>query len=199
MKLILASQSPARRRLLKRLGLKFKSIAPSIDEKSFQKRIKSPKKLVHVLAEEKASVIAEKFPNAVVIGSDQMMVCRSRIFGKPKTVKAACEQLAYCSGKQIELLTAVSVQGPARAKTKSKNTSPRFEETFVHSTKMKFRKLSSTEIEAYVRLDLPLECAGSFMFEKHGASLFERVVTDDPTAIEGLPILHLNGILRRLL
>ncbi len=182
--LILASQSPARRRLLKRLGFKFKAVSPNVDEDKFQAKIKTPKTLVRVLADEKARAVAERFPEAVVIGSDQMMVCRSRVFGKPHTIRGACEQLAFCSGKTIELLTAVSVRRGDVA------------ESFVQTTKMKLRKLTKEEIEAYVKLDLPLECAGSFMFEKHGASLFESVITDDPTGIEGLPILRLNSILR---
>lgn len=182
--LILASESAARRRLLKRLGLKFKAVAPSIDESAFRKKIKSPKKLVRVLAEEKARAVATRYPNAVVIGSDQMLVCGTKIFGKPNTEANARAQLRACSGKWITIMTGVSIRGP------------HIKETFVHSTKMKFRKLSEPEIKDYVSLDQPLWCAGSFMFEKHGISLFHRVITDDPTAIEGFPVLYVNQILR---
>ena len=187
--LILASESAARRRLLKRLGLKFKAIAPSIDESAFQKKIKSPQKLVRVLAEEKARAVAQRFPRAVVIGSDQMLVLGNKVFGKPITEENACKQLQMCSGKWITLITGVAILGTSK-------TGKPVAETFVHSTKMKFRKLSETEIKAYVRLDQPLWCAGSFMFEKRGISLFHRLETDDPSAIEGFPLLYVNEVLR---
>lgn len=183
--LILASQSKARRRLLKRLGLSFHVCPADLDESAIAARIKVPRRLVRRLAELKADAIASKFPHAVVIGSDQVLICEGKIFGKPGSVAGAIRQLKRFSGKRISLLTAVSIQGPDRR------------DSFVHETKMKFRKLSEAEIRAYVAVDRPLECAGSFRFESRGISLFDSIQTDDPTAIEGLPLIPLQRVLRR--
>lgn len=188
--IILASQSPARKRLLKRLGYKFKTQPAYIDEDSF--KAKSPRALVQTLAREKARAIAAKNPRAIVIGSDQMLVLGRRIFGKPHTSKNAIRQLTACSGKTVELLTAVTLIVPS-------STSTSTSQTFLNVTRMTFRKLTQAEIVDYVKTDQPLECAGSFMFEKSGIRLFSAIDTSDPTAIEGLPTLELNQRLRHAL
>lgn len=186
-KIVLASRSEARRRLLGRLGFSFDVESPGVDERPFQESIHDPRRLVKTLAREKARAVARRRPGHVVIGSDQMMVCGGRIYGQPGTEAKARAQLKACSGKTIAVLTAVCVITPDG-----------HEQAFVDVTKMTFRHLRDREIRAYVAEDRPLECAGSFKFEKSGASLFESVRTSDPSAIEGLPILRLNVLLKRL-
>lgn len=186
-KLVLASRSEARRRLLKRLGFEFDVEAPGVDEGPFQKSIKDPRRLVATLAIEKARAVSEKRAGSYVIGSDQMMVCGTKVFGQPGTAAKARAQLKACSGKTIRVLTAVCVIAPDGEEC-----------TFTQTTEMTFRRLTAAEIRDYVAKDRPVECAGSFKFESFGASLFRSVETDDPTAIEGLPILHVNAVLKRL-
>lgn len=187
-RLVLASTSKARRRLLKKLGLPFDVESPGIDELPFQKSIKEPRRLVTTLAIEKARAVSSRRPDDVVIGSDQMMVCGRKVFGQPGTLAKARAQLKACSGQTIELLTAVCVIGPGGEEC-----------SFAHVTMMTFRELSEPEIRDYVAEDRPVECAGSFKFELAGPRLFKSVETDDPTAIEGLPLLHVHGILKRVL
>lgn len=187
-KLILASQSPARRRGLKRLGFRFRVLPAHLNESAFLRKYKSPVKLALALAEAKASHVWMKHSPANVIGSDQLLVCKGKVYGKPGTVKKAELQLRKFSGQVIELLTAVCVIDSSGEKY-----------SFCHRTKMRFRTLTVHEIRDYVRKDLPIACAGSFMFERHGVSLFDSIETDDPTAIEGLPLLRLNKILLSIL
>jgi septum formation protein len=186
-RLILASQSSARKRLLARLRVDFETIPADIDEAAVARKIRQPRRLVAVLAKMKAQAVADGREGRFVIGSDQVLVCGGRVFGKPLTRARAQSQLRAVSGRSISLLTAVCVIDPAGEQT-----------SWVHETKMKFRKLTTREIADYVSLDQPLECSGSFKFESYGIGLFESVQTDDPTAIEGLPLLSLHGVLLRL-
>jgi septum formation protein len=190
-RLILASKSPARKRLLKRLGYKFHAVPADLDEDSF--KAKSPRELVRILAGEKARKVFEGHPQAIVIGSDQVLLLGKRIFGKPRTAKNAISQLSACVGKTVQLLTAVTVIVPTAGGGKA------VEHSFLNITKLTFHKLKLKEIEDYVELDRPLACAGSFMFERNGIRLFSKIQTDDPTAIEGLPTVALNSILRHAL
>lgn len=185
LKIILASQSPARRRLLKRVGVKFSVQSPRVDEDAFKVKIRKADRLVATLAREKAREVFLRFPQTVVIGSDQMVVRGSKLLGKPKTFSGAVAQLTECSGKTIRLLTAVCV------------VSSGTEHVHVDVTRMKFRQLGREEIEAYVKADQPFECAGSFMFEKRGLSLFESVETQDPSAIEGLPVMMTLSLVQK--
>lgn len=186
-KLILASQSPARRRLLKRLGLKFLCRPAHLDEAAVQKRISNPKKLVLELSKLKARAVAESFPHAIVIGADQVLVCGGRIFGKPHTENRAIAQLQAMSGRTVQLLTGYCVVDGDGGETAA-----------VHQTRLKVRRLTLVEIRDYVRRDKPLGCSGSFKFESFGIGLFDSVQTDDPTAIEGLPLIEIGRTLRRL-
>jgi septum formation protein len=185
--LILASQSPARRRLLKRLGLKFLCRPAHLDEAAVQRRISNPKKLVLELSKLKARAVASLYPSAIVIGGDQVLVCGGRIFGKPHTESRAIAQLKAMSGKTVQLMTGYCILA-----------ADGFEVAAVHQTRLKLRRLSTQEIKDYVRRDNPLECSGSFKFESFGIGLFEAIRTDDPTAIEGLPLLAIGRTLRRI-
>lgn len=186
-RLILASQSSARRRLLKRLGLKFICQPAHINEAEVQRRIPNPEKLTLELARQKAAAVSFRYPDSIVIGGDQVLVCGGKIFGKPGSVANAIRQLKTMSGRTVRLATAICVLARG-CEVKA----------FVHETKLRVRKLSDTEIRDYVLKEQPLDCAGSFKFESFGITLFEQVETDDPTAIEGLPLIHLARILRSI-
>ena len=185
MNLILASTSPYRRRLLERLRLPFTCIDPAVEE-SVQDG-ESPQKRARRLATEKASAVGETLQGeAIVIGSDQVACVYGQILHKPGTPEAAEQQLAASSGQIIQFWTAVSVwTSPGEPATER-----------VVPCEVKMRTLNTDEISRYVALDQPLDCAGSFKWESLGITLFEAMRTDDPTALEGLPLIALSELLR---
>jgi septum formation protein len=184
--LILASSSPYRKELLERLKIPFRCISPDVDEDQFQQRISDPLELAKVLATEKARVIGEQFPDAVVIGSDQLISFAGKILGKPYTEEKAIKQLQELSGKQHLLITACHVYAKSCSYL------------FVEPTELEMRNLSHEEIQAYVRQDQALNCAGSYKIESLGISLFSRIQTADFTAITGLPLIQLSETLRKM-
>ena len=188
------------------MGFSFEIIASNIDEDEIQIRYSDPRKIVRSLARAKAqhvfgsvhetdcnSVRTPGDGGTVVIGSDQILALSSatgiKLLGKPITAAGACRQLKICSGQTAKLITGVHLEG---ALHKAGGAPWQFRKTWVHEVKLQFRDLSAREISEYVQLDQPLQCAGSFKFEDHGISLFSSVQTDDPTGIEGLPLLRLN-------
>ncbi len=180
--LILASSSPYRAALLKRLQIPFNIHAPFVDESEIDSE---PAALRAVrLASEKADVITR--PDTLSIGSDQVATCNDQILHKPKTQLAAKSQLTACSGEHLAFWTAICV--------KHVNSGDR-QQQLVFS-KVKLRDLTDEEIDAYLRLDDPLDCAGSFKWESLGITLIESINTEDPTALEGLPLIALSNILR---
>jgi septum formation protein len=181
---VLASGSIYRLALLKRLMLPFTVSPASVPEDALAGE--SAHELVARLSGVKAAHVAEKIPQAVVIGSDQLAVFEGDIIGKPGTVAAAIAQLQRFSGRQVEFLTGVSVQC-----VHSGYRGDRIVPTTVH-----FRKLQDREIERYVALEQPLDCAGGFKAESLGITLFERLVSDDPTALIGLPLVATAELLR---
>ena len=185
MNLILASTSPYRRRLLERLRLPFTCIDPEIEE-SLQDG-ESPKARACRLATEKALLAAETLQHeAIVIGSDQVACLGSEILHKPGTPEAAIAQLTASSGQTVQFWTGVSLwTSPGEAPTRR-----------VVPCEVKIRELNADEISRYVALDQPLDCAGSFKWESLGITLFEAMRTDDPTALEGLPLIALSELLR---
>ena len=185
MNLILASTSPYRRRLLERLRLPFTCIDPEIEE-SLQDG-ESPKARACRLATEKALSAAETLQDeAIVIGSDQVACLGSEILHKPGTPEAAISQLTASSGQTVQFWTGVSLwTSPGEAPTQR-----------VVPCEVKIRELNADEISRYVALDQPLDCAGSFKWESLGITLFEAMRTDDPTALEGLPLIALSELLR---
>lgn len=184
--LILASTSPYRRELLNRLGLRFRCVAPAFDEEAFPREGLSPRGVAEALARGKAESVFEHTPNAVVVGSDQLVSLDGRVFGKPGTAEAAVEQLAAMSGQTHELITAMTVIAPGE----------RYEHTDL--TRLSMRRLGRSAIERYVERDRPLDCAGSYKLEQGGVALFDRIETEDQTAITGLPLLALTRILTAL-
>ena len=185
MNLILASTSPYRRRLLERLRIPFTCIDPEIEE-SLQDG-ESPQARACRLAREKALSAAETLQDeALVIGSDQVACLGTQILHKSGTVEVAEQQLAASSGQTVQFWTAVSLwTGPGETHTQR-----------VVPCEVKMRTLSTDEISRYVALDQPLDCAGSFKWESLGITLFEAIRTDDPTALEGLPLIALSELLR---
>ena len=190
--LILASSSSYRKSLLERLHIPFKCISPDLDEQAQENE--SAEHQAIRLAKEKAQAVAQQFPEATVIGSDQVAeLCfvgstakSSRVLGKPGNHQRAVEQLSTQSGQLVKFYTAVTV----------------LEQGLLSSaldiTEVRFRDLSSAEIEAYLKADTPYNCAGSFKAESLGVSLFESVKSDDPTALIGLPLIKLSKLLRDL-
>ena len=185
MNLILASTSPYRRRLLERLRLPFTCIDPAIEES--MRDGESPRARACRLATEKALSVAETLQGeAIVIGSDQVACLGTQILHKPGTPELAEQQLAASSGQTVQFWTAVSLwTSPGETLTQR-----------VVPCEVKMRALSTDEISRYVALDQPLDCAGSFKWESLGITLFEAMRTDDPTALEGLPLIALSELLR---
>lgn len=184
-KLVLASTSLYRRQLLERLRIPFLVHAPGIDETP--RLNEDAISLVHRLAQEKAAAVAARYPDCVIIGSDQAAVRGATVLGKPGTVEAAEGQLRDASGAQVLFHTGVHVIDPARNQ----------HEAHVDITAVRFRNLSNDEIARYVAAEKPLDCAGAFKAEGYGISLFERIDSQDPTALTGLPLIWLAGALRR--
>lgn len=185
--LILASSSQTRKDLMNRLRLDYRCISPDIDESAMGELHADD--LAKRLAFEKAAVIAAQYPDAIVIGSDQVAWREHAPYdfiGKPLSVEKAIQQLQANSGQTVFFSTALSVQ----------HVQSGFETTLVEHYQVKFRQLTLAEIERYIEIDQPLHCAGSFKCESLGISLFERMVGDDQTTLMGLPMIQLCKILR---
>lgn len=182
--IILASSSLYRRELLQRILESFQVLSPDVDEHSFHAAAKSPDDLAQQLARAKATAVFQRSPGALVIGSDQLVDLDGDILGKPMTSETAEAQLTQMSGRTHRLLTAVCVLGPTGA------------QSFIDETRLTMRTLTQTQIQQYVARDLPLDCAGSYRIERLGISLFNRIETEDFTAIMGLPLMRLSGSLR---
>lgn len=184
-RLVLASTSSYRRQLLDRLQLPFTVHSPGIDESRLPDE--DPIALAHRLAKAKAEAVALRYPDSVVVGSDQVAVLGANILGKPGLVTAAIKQLEASSGTQVIFHTAVHVIVPHQQR----------HEAHVDTTTVRFRALQHEEIVRYVETEKPLDCAGSFKAEGLGIALFERIDATDPTALTGLPLIWLSGALRR--
>ncbi len=183
MDIILASTSRYRKRLLERLQIAFRCIAPEVDETPLPGEV--PSALAVRLALTKARSIATIYPDAVVIGSDQVATIEGRIIGKPGSLESARAQLRHSSGRTMQFYTAVSIV----------SQSQRLERFHVESTTVHFRTLNENQIDDYLNKEQPYDCAGSFMIEGLGIALFEGISGDDPTALEGLPLIKLTELL----
>jgi septum formation protein len=186
MRLVLASTSTYRRGLLARLGLPFDAVAPvDVDERAHDL---APRELVQTLARLKADSVAKDYPNAIVIGSDQVAVLDGEILTKPGTEARAVAQLLAMSGREHQLLTAVYAVNTASAEYRE----------HLDTHRICLRDLSRAEIEDYVAREQPLDCAGSYKVEGLGVALMERIDGRDATAIVGLPLIAVAGMLRAL-
>ncbi|TVR12202.1 MAG: septum formation protein Maf [Planctomycetota bacterium] len=183
---ILASTSPYRAQALHRLGLHFRQEAPLCDEEALKAHRNDPQDLASYLAQEKARSVAREYPQAIVIGSDQLAFANGVILGKPGSAQAACEQLQALSGKRHCLLTALHV------------CSPEGEQQHLDCTTLHMRHLDTAAIERYVRHDNPIDCAGAYKIEAAGISLFSSIESQDHSAITGLPMIALVSMLMHL-
>jgi septum formation protein len=182
--LVLGSTSKYRRALMERLGLPFVVIAPDVDEEP--QPGEAPGATAARLSEAKARAVAERFDNALVIGSDQVANCDGRPIGKPGDRMRAFAQLRELSGRTVVFHTGVALVDTASGRCRSDLVD-------VAST---FRTLSDIEIAAYLDREQPYDCAGSVRSEALGIVLFDRIVSDDPTALIGLPLIALTRLLR---
>lgn len=182
-KIVLASGSPYRAELLARLGRDFEKLSPDVNETPIEGE--SGKALAKRLARSKAAVIASRRPGAVVIGSDQVAECRGRLMGKPGNRDRAIEQLAFCSGSEVVFHTAVTVHRDHEQYTASV------------PTRVAMRSLQRDQIKRYIDVDRPFDCAGAMKSEAFGICLVERITSDDPTALVGLPLTRVVALLAR--
>lgn len=184
MPLILASTSRYRRELLERLRLPFNIARPEVDEAP--KAGESPVSLAQRLARAKAERVGQSHPEAWVIGSDQVAVSGGQVLGKPGTRENAIAQLTAMCGHEVSFHTAVCLLHGKDAVLEAMDT-----------TIVRFLALSQSQIERYVDAEQPLDCAGSFKSEGLGIALFERIESQDPTALVGLPLIALSAMLRQ--
>jgi len=184
--IVLASSSPYRRGLLDRFLAEFEAVSPDVDESNNEGL--EPAELARHLARAKAEAVSASVRNALIIGADQLAVLDGQVLGKPGSHQKAVEQLLAASGKSVKFLTAVCMLDPVTRK-RYEHT----DETIVH-----FREFDRRLAEAYLRLDEPYDCAGSFKLEGAGFLLFESVKTDDPTALVGLPMIWISDRLLEL-
>ncbi|WP_431222698.1 Maf family protein [Serratia sp. L9] len=183
-RILLASTSAYRRQLLEKLRLPFICAAPQTDETPLPNE--SAQALVLRLAAAKAQALAMAYPNHLIIGSDQVCVINDEITGKPHTEEHARRQLRNASGQKVTFYT-----GLALYNSHTKHLQALCEPFHVH-----FRALSDSEIATYVRLEQPLNCAGSFMSEGLGIALFDKLEGRDPNTLIGLPLIALLEMLR---
>jgi len=183
--LVLASTSAYRRELVGRLGISCTAVAPRCDEEALKDPRLGPSELALHLAREKARSVAGQWPDAFVLGSDQLVEIDGQILGKPGSTERALEQLTRLAGQAHRLITAFALLCPGGAV---------LEHVDVHVLSM--RPLSRDELARYVSADRPLDCAGSYKIEALGISLFERIKGADFTAIMGLPLVALTSTLR---
>ncbi|MGB5831521.1 MAG: nucleoside triphosphate pyrophosphatase [Thiohalocapsa sp.] len=181
--LVLASTSPFRRELLARLGLDFETASPNIDERRLPGE--TAQSLVLRLAEAKARAVASSYPNALIIGSDQVASIGGAMLGKPGTRECAIAQLSQASGRTAQICTGLCLFDTASGRI----------QVCCEPYKVRFRILSATQIEAYVDREQPFNCAGSFKSEGLGIALFERLEGSDPNALIGLPLIRLIDML----
>ena len=184
MQLVLASSSPYRRALLERLGLPFTAAAPDVAEERLPGEPADA--MAGRLARAKALAVASAFPSCLVIGSDQVAECEGRFLGKPGTHERARAQLRALSGREAVFHTAVCVH----------NTTTRSTLGRVVPSRVRFRTLDDAAIERYLEREPAYDCAGSAKVEGLGIALLERVESDDPTALVGLPLIALVSLLR---
>ena len=183
--LVLGSTSRYRREMLLRLNLPFEVCAPDVDETPFP--AEEPADVAQRLALAKARAVAAKFPQAVVIGSDQVADLNGEPLGKPGNHDRAVAQLRRMSGQTVMFQTALAVVCLESG----------FEALDLAAVRVKFRPLSDEAIEQYLRTEQPYDCAGSAKSEGLGIALLESIDNDDPTALVGLPLIRTCRLLRR--
>ena len=182
--LVLGSTSRYRRELLQRLRVPFKVVAPQVDETP--RPGETPARVATRLALEKAKAVAAAHPRAVVIGSDQVADLEGEALGKPGTHERAVDQLKRMSGRTVVFQTAVAVVCLETG----------FSEVELEGVEVKFRHLSLQEIDSYLKLEQPYDCAGSAKSEGLGIALLEFIRSEDSTALVGLPLIRTCRMIR---
>ena len=183
-RLILASASPYRQALLQRLGLDFEVRPSGLDETA--KQGEQPKALAKRLASEKAQHIPRL--NALIIGADQVATLGKEILRKPEDHFTALQQLVKCQGKMIMFYTAITViDQPSGQHWEA-----------IDQTEVHFQNLERAQLDQYLKLEKPYDCAGGFRAEGLGISLLETIKSTDPTALLGLPLVWLISVLRKV-
>jgi len=183
--LVLASTSPYRRELLARLGLPFEVANPQTDESPLVQE--APTEMALRLSEAKARAVAAQFPDALIIGSDQVAEMGGRVFGKPGTHARAIEQLRQLSGQTVNFFTGLCVLNSRTGDAEVRGV----------PTLVGFRELTDSEIENYLGREPAYNCAGSAKSEGLGIALLSRIHGDDPNALVGLPLIALCDLLRK--
>ena len=183
LRLVLGSSSPFRRSLMERLGLDFATAVPDIDESP--RPGESPKALVLRLAEEKARAVAREHTRSLIIGSDQVACIDGEILGKPGNRQAAVRQLSRASGQWVYFHTGLCLY----------NAETNRVQLVCEPFQVQFRSLTGEQIDRYLDLEQPFNCAGSFRSEGLGIALFERMHGEDPNALIGLPLIRLITLL----
>ncbi|NVK24584.1 MAG: septum formation inhibitor Maf [Gammaproteobacteria bacterium] len=180
--IVLGSTSPFRKEILSKLNIPFETDKPLVDETPLNNE--TAIELVERLAILKAGAVAERWENALVIGSDQVALFNGQILGKPHTHENAVAQLSSFSGHKVTFLTGLAVKDTMTDKTHS----------LVEPFEVHFKKLTIEEIESYLHAEKPYNCAGSFKSEALGICLFEKLVGEDPNTLVGLPLIKLVGL-----
>lgn len=183
-RLVLASTSPYRRELLERLQVPFEICAPETDETPLP--AEPPATTAERLAAAKAAAVLDRYPDALIIGSDQVAYCGEQRFSKPGTREKAQAQLRTLSGKVVVFHTGLCLLNTASGRRHLRGV----------ATEVRFRELADSEIERYLDKENALNCAGSARSEGLGISLLEWMRSDDPTALIGLPLIALADMLR---
>lgn len=183
MKLVLASTSRYRRELLSRLHVPFEVLAPDVDETPLPGE--SPSATALRLSVLKAQAAAASWPDALIIGSDQVLMLGEAQLGKPGNYANAFAQLKAMQGRAMVFHTALTLLNSRTGRTQTRDVP-----TTVH-----IRRLSDAQIAAYLEKEKPYDCAGSAKSESLGIALMERMDSADPTALIGLPLMALTGML----
>ena len=183
--LVLASTSPYRKELLARLGVPFEIASPETDEAPLPGE--PPPDTALRLAEAKARAVSQRFPSALIIGSDQVAHIGSEVFGKPGNHERAAAQLRRLSGETVDFVTGLCLFDSAAGIARSTSV----------STRVTFRQLTEEQIQAYLHREKPYNCAGSAKSEGLGIAVIARMECDDPSALVGLPLIALCDLLEQ--
>lgn len=183
--IVLATQSRYKRELFSRLGLPHLCASAEVDERRLGGE--APVDMAARLAEAKARAVAEAFPDALIVGCDQVAWSAGAVLGKPGGMEAALEQLSLASGGEMLFWTSVAVLDSANGRL----------ECATEPTRVLFRELDAQRLRRYLQAEQPWDCAGSFKSEGMGIKLFRGIESRDPTALVGLPLIALCDLLER--
>lgn len=182
--IVLGSTSPFRKAILDKLNISFQTDKPEVDETPLENE--TAIELVERLAVLKAEAVAQRWNDALIIGSDQVALFEGEILGKPHSHENAVKQLTRFSGNKVTFLTGLAVIDTQAGKTQS----------LVEPFEVHFKQLTESDIESYLHAEKPYNCAGSFKSEALGICLFEKLVGEDPNTLIGLPLIKLVRLLK---